>query len=195
MFKKYSRSGNFLKFLKITRPQQNNMYSWGWMGLFPLLALLGVILLNSPSFFFCLLMSGLMIGIIQQIGERSGLPKRWLLLIQILTVIAIFSGFWLDYFADPAQAQFFKKAEDFFQNNLTQGSTTNENTRAAISLVFNVLRAIYLLYIAGSLIGVINAVRKDEEWQSVARTPLLVVIAVTIADVLTSFIVGDTSTK
>jgi hypothetical protein len=56
--------------------------------------------------------------------------------------------------------------------------------------VFNVLRALYLLYIAVALIGVINAVRKDEDWQVVARTPLLVVIAVTIADVLTSFIIG-----
>jgi hypothetical protein len=44
-----------------------------------------------------------------------------------------------------------------------------------------------------SLVGVINAVRKDEDWQSVARTPLLVVVAVTIADVLTGFVIGDTS--
>ena len=61
-----------------------------------------------------------------------------------------------------------------------------------MALVFNVLRAVYLLYIAVSLIGVINAVRKDEDWQSIARTPLLVVVAVTIADVLTGFIIGDT---
>jgi hypothetical protein len=53
-----------------------------------------------------------------------------------------------------------------------------------------VLRAIYLLYIAISLVGVINAVRKDEDWQSIARTPLLVVVAVTIADVLTGFVIG-----
>jgi len=110
----------------------------------------------------------------------------------MLVTVGIFSGFWLDYFADPAQAQFFKKAEDFFQNTLTQGTGTTNNTQAPISLVFNILRAIYLLYIAGSLISVINAVRKDEEWQTMARTPLLVVIAVTMADVLTGFIIGDT---
>jgi hypothetical protein len=40
---------------------------------------------------------------------------------------------------------------------------------------------------------VINAVRKDEDWQSIARTPLLVVVAVTIADVLTRFVIGDSS--
>lgn len=55
------------------------------------------------------------------------------------------------------------------------------------------LRAIFLLYIAISLIGVVNAVRKDEDWQSVARTPLLVVIAVVVADVLTGFVIGDGS--
>ena len=55
------------------------------------------------------------------------------------------------------------------------------------------LRAIFLLYIAISLIGVGNAVRKDEDWQSVARTPLLVVIAVVVADVLTGFVIGDGS--
>ena len=61
--------------------------------------------------------------------------------------------------------------------------------------MFNVLRALYLLYIAVALIGVVNAVRKDEDWQTVARTPLLVVVAVTIADVLTGFIIGDTSSS
>ena len=55
------------------------------------------------------------------------------------------------------------------------------------------LRAIYLLYIAVSLIGVINAVRKDEDWQSIARVPLLVVVAVTVADVLTGFVIGSSN--
>ncbi|OKH14696.1 hypothetical protein FACHB389_35865, partial [Nostoc calcicola FACHB-389] len=63
----------------------------------------------------------------------------------------------------------------------------------AVSLIFNILRALFLLYIAISLVGVINAVRKDEDWQSIARTPLLVVVAVTIADVLTRFVIGDSS--
>ena len=129
---------------------------------------------------------------IQYFGRQLGCSTRSLILLQMLVTVGIFSGFWLDYFADPAQAQFFKKAEDFFQNTLTQGTGTTNNTQAPISLVFNILRAIYLLYIAGSLVSVINAVRKDEEWQSMARTPLLVVIAVTMADVLTGFIIGDT---
>ena len=153
---------------------------------------LSVILLKSPSLLFCLLVSIVTTATIQYFGRQLGCSTRSLIPLQMLVTVGIFSGFWLDYFADPAQAQFFKKAEDFFQNTLTQGAGTTNNTQAPISLVFNILRAIYLLYIAGSLVSVINAVRKDEEWQSIARTPLLVVIAVTMADVLTGFIIGDT---
>lgn len=155
--------------------------------------LVSVISLKSPILLFCLIVGSLIAVIVQQIGQQVNLPKRSLIPLQILAVAIILSLFWLDYFAYPAQAQFFKKAEDFFKNTLTQGATTNSNTQAAVSLIFNVLRALYLLYIAVALIGVINAVRKDEDWQSIARTPLLVVVAVTIADVLTGFVIGDSS--
>ncbi|MBD2344599.1 hypothetical protein [Anabaena subtropica] len=154
---------------------------------------LGVISLKSPLLLFCLVLGSLITILIQQIGQQLHLPKRWLILCQISAVAIILSLFWLDYFAYPAQAQFFGKAESFFKNTLTQGTTNNSNTQPAVSLIFNVLRGIFLLYIAVSLIGVINAVRKDEDWQSIARTPLLVVIAVTVADVLTGFVIGDTS--
>ncbi|MBH8562207.1 hypothetical protein I8748_08465 [Nostoc sp. CENA67] len=155
---------------------------------------LSVISLKSPILLFCLLLGSLIAIVIHKIGQQVDLPKKWVVPLQILAVVTILSLFWLDYFAAPAQAQFFKKAEDFFKNNLTQGATTNSTgTNTAVSLIFNVLRGIYLLYIAISLIGVINAVRKDEDWQSVARVPLLVVLAVTVADVLTGFVIGDSS--
>ncbi len=172
----------------------------GWVNLLeslPFLIACGVLLaavsLKSPLLLFCLLFGSLIAVVIQQIGQQVSLPKRTLLLLQIFAVAIIFCAFWLDYFANPAQAQFFRKAEDFFKNNLTQGTGGDSNTQAAVSLIFNVLRALYLLYIAVSLIGVINAVRKDEDWQSVARTPLLVVVAVTVADVLTGFVIGDSN--
>jgi hypothetical protein len=151
---------------------------------------LTVICWKSPTLLFCLVVGSISVAIIGRIGQQIGLPKQWLILLQTLALSAILSLFWLDYFSDPAAAQFFGKAENFFKNTLTQGSQQGAASTAAISLVFNVLRALYLLYIAVALIGVINAVRKDEDWQVVARTPLLVVIAVTIADVLTSFIIG-----
>ncbi|ACK71584.1 hypothetical protein PCC7424_3182 [Gloeothece citriformis PCC 7424] len=115
--------------------------------------------------------------------KRLKLPGR-------LLMISFGVGFWLNNLASPASAQFFRKAEDFFKTTLTQGSSAGENSNLAISLIFNGLRAVFLLYIAVSLIGIINAVRKDEDWQSIARIPLLVIVAVTIADILTGFIIG-----
>jgi hypothetical protein len=156
---------------------------------------LSVISLKSPILLFCLLAGSLIAIVMQQVGQQVHLPKRWLIILQILAVSVILCLFWLDYFATPVYAQFFGRAEDFFRNTLTQGTGDNNNSQAAVSLIFNVLRAIYLLYIAVSLIGVINAVRKDEDWQSIARVPLLVVVAVTVADVLTGFVIGDTSSR
>lgn len=152
-----------------------------------------VISLKSPVLLFCLLAGSLITLIVQQVGQQVNLSRNQRILLQILAIGTILSLFWLDYFAAPAQAQFFGKAEAFFKTNLTQGTSNAGGTQGAVTLVFNVLRAIFLLYIAVSLIGVVNAVRKDEDWQSIARTPLLVVIAVVVADVLTGFIIGDGS--
>ncbi|MBN3883685.1 MAG: hypothetical protein V7K64_04120 [Nostoc sp.] len=153
--------------------------------------LVSVISLKSPILLFCLLVGSLIAVITQQIGQQVNLPRRSLILLQILAAAIILSLYWLDCFAAPAQAQFFGEAEKFFKKTLTTNNAGASDT--PVSLIFNVLRAIYLLYIAISLVGVINAVRKDEDWQSIARTPLLVVVAVTIADVLTRFVIGDSS--
>lgn len=151
---------------------------------------LSVISLHSPILLFCLLSGSLIVVVMQQISWRFDLPKGQLIGLQIMAIALLLTVFWLDYFAAPAQAQFFGKAEDFFKNTLTEGSN-DSGTNTAVSLVFNVLRALFLLYIAISLIGVVNAVRKDEDWQSIVRTPLLVVVAVIVADVLTGFIIGS----
>ncbi|MEH2119370.1 hypothetical protein [Nostoc sp.] len=152
---------------------------------------ISVISLKSPILLFCLLVGSLIAVITQQIGQQVNLPRRSLILLQILAAAIILSLYWLDWFAAPAQAQFFGEAEKFFKNRLSVSSSTgNSDANVPITLIFSVLRAIYLLYIAISLVGVINAVRKDEDWQSIARTPLLVVVAVTVADVLTRFVIG-----
>jgi hypothetical protein len=155
---------------------------------------ISIISLKSPILLFCVLVGSLIAVIIHKIGQQVNLPRRSLILLQILATAMVLSFFWLDYFASPAQAQFFGEAEKFFKKTLAnnEGSTANnDGGNAAVSLIFNILRALFLLYIAISLVGVINAVRKDEDWQSIARTPLLVVVAVTIADVLTRFVIGD----
>lgn len=203
-FEQSSPQGFFFKALVLRTRRMSNKFRltlqyWGKMLLdsVPFLiactVFVSVISLKSPMLLFCLLSGSLIAIVMQQIGVQVNLPKRQLILVQVAAAVVLLSLFWLDYFAAPAEAQFFKKAEDFFKTDLTRGTSTGAGTQTAVSLIFNVLRAIYLLYIAVSLIGVINAVRKDEDWQSIARTPLLVVIAVTIADVLTGFIIGNNS--
>jgi hypothetical protein len=76
------------------------------------LVFLSVILLKSPSLLFCLLVSIVTTAMIQYFGRQLGCSMRSLILLQMLVTVGIFSGFWLDYFADPAQGQFFKKAEE-----------------------------------------------------------------------------------
>ncbi|MEG3437886.1 hypothetical protein V0288_12230 [Pannus brasiliensis CCIBt3594] len=89
----------------------------------------------------------------------------------------------LNLFATPARAQFFQGAEEFF-------NTTFSSSGAAIPIVFNTLRALYIVYLAVAFIGVFNSVRQDEDWVAAARTPILVVITVTLADILTKLITG-----
>ncbi len=84
--------------------------------------------------------------------------------------------------AAPAQALFFQNAENFFNTNFT--SSTD-----ATGIVFASLRGIYILYIAVSLIGVINSVRQDEDWLATAKMPTIVVVSVTLADILTDVII------
>ena len=90
----------------------------------------------------------------------------------------------LTTFAYPAHAQFFGGAEDWMQTNF------GANAGDAIPLVFNVLRGLFLLYVAISLVRVINSARNDEDWQTIARTPLIIIIAVTAGDILTTLITG-----
>ena len=82
-----------------------------------------------------------------------------------------------------ANAQFFQGAETYFTTNFSASS-------AGITVVFAALRALYIIYLAVSLIGAINAARADEDWMTVARTPTLVVVGVTLADILTTMITG-----
>ncbi|MEH2203137.1 MAG: hypothetical protein V7K53_03505 [Nostoc sp.] len=202
MFRQSSHERNFFKALTGSAAKESHKLRRAFQSCLTILlesvpfliacaVLVSVISLKSPILVFCLLVGSLIAVIIQQIGQQVNLPRRSLILLQILAAAIVLSLYWLDWFAAPAQAQFFGEAEKFFKKTLTANNGGAGET--PVSLIFNVLRAIYLLYIAISLVGVINAVRKDEDWQSIARTPLLVVVAVTIADVLTRFVIGDSS--
>lgn len=152
----------------------------------------GLVCLHQLTLLLFLIMVTLIAVMLREIVGQIPLPKKWAVVMQIVVVVCVLSFFWLDYSASPASAFFFEKAQAFFiktfQNSGGGSGGGNDTTTKAIDLVFNVLRALFLLYLAVALIGVLNSVRRDEDWQVLARTPLVVVVAVTIADVLTGLI-------
>lgn len=89
----------------------------------------------------------------------------------------------LDALSTPAQAQFFQNAETWMTGQFTGAGE-------AIPLVFNVLRGLFLIYLGISLVKVIQASRQDEDWQNLARTPMIILIAVTVGDILANLIIG-----
>lgn len=110
------------------------------------------------------------------LGSFGLLPKTTFIIFLIILTLA--------NSATPASAQFFSSAQTWMESSFEVDQQLTE-------LTFNVLRALFIIYIAISLIRVVYSVRQDEDWQSTARTPLIVVVTITIADVLTQVITGE----
>ncbi|WP_204141919.1 hypothetical protein [Halomicronema sp. CCY15110] len=116
---------------------------------------------------------------IQQIADKVDRRQYMRIVAALLFGVALWGGL-----NGNAYAQFFGAAEEFFTT--TFGDAAGET----VPIIFGVLRALFLLYIAVSLIRVINAGRNDDDWQQLAKAPLIVVVAVVVADVLTGLVVG-----
>lgn len=99
------------------------------------------------------------------------------------TYILLGTYLFINILAMPAQAQFFQNAETWMTSQFAGAGE-------AIPLVFNVLRGLFLIYLGISLVKVIQAARQDEDWQNLARTPMIILIAVTIGDILANLIIG-----
>ncbi len=111
----------------------------------------------------------------------SKLFRHYRLSTPIFIIVGTF--FLLDALSTPAQAQFFQNAETWMTGQFTGAGE-------AIPLVFNVLRGLFLIYLGISLVKVIQSARENEDWQNLARTPMIILIAVTIGDVLANLIIG-----
>ncbi|MBD2450497.1 hypothetical protein H6G76_25760 [Nostoc sp. FACHB-152] len=115
--------------------------------------------------------------------QRKYGANLYAILFAILTIICV-----LDFATVPADAQFFNNAQTWM--NGAFGNGNNGQTTAVIELFFNVLRGLFLLYVGISLVRIIQAARNDEDWQSLARTPLIIVLAVFVGDLVTGLIIG-----
>jgi hypothetical protein len=113
--------------------------------------------------------------------------KRYRLSWQAALLVAMVAMFFLNGISQPASAQFFGQAEQWMTGQFPQGGTV-------IPLVFNTLRGLFVLYLGISLVKVVQAARQDEDWQNLARTPLIILIAITLGDILSQFIVGGGGT-
>ncbi|MBW4511734.1 MAG: hypothetical protein KME64_35315 [Scytonematopsis contorta HA4267-MV1] len=108
--------------------------------------------------------------------------------INIYTIVFCFVGviFVLDMASAPANAQFLKNAEDFFKDESYFPGIDPQIT----GFIFAVLRGLFLLYLGISLVQVVQKSRNDEDWQTIARTPIIVAITVVVGDVLAGLVVG-----
>ncbi len=106
--------------------------------------------------------------------------------INIYTILFGIVGtvFLLDMAVAPANAQFMKNAETFFQ---TAFKGVNQDI---ITYVFAILRGLFIIYLGIGLIKVVQAARNDEDWQTLARTPIIVALTVVIGDILAGLVVG-----
>lgn len=107
----------------------------------------------------------------------------------ILTIVCV-----LDFASAPANAQFFNNAQ-VWMKSVFPDATGNSQTGTTIDLFFNVLRGLFLLYLGIAIVRVIQAARNDEDWQSLARTPLIIVLAVFVADLVTGLIIGGATAE
>lgn len=82
-----------------------------------------------------------------------------------------------------AQAQFYADAQNFVVACFPAAA-------AAVPIVFNVLRFLFLIYLGVALIQSITAVREGQSLIAVATPPLIVVAVVTIGDIMSALIIG-----
>ena len=91
--------------------------------------------------------------------------------------------------SDPAAAQFLNNTQQWMASNFTVGGTTGTSS-TIYAIVFNVLRGILVVYLGISLVRVVAAARNDEDWQSLAKTPMIILMIVALGDTLAGFITG-----
>ncbi len=98
--------------------------------------------------------------------------------------IGFLIGLLLIFTIEPAQAQFFNKTQTWLGGAIPGIDAT------IVSLIFNVLRALFVIYLGIGLVKVIQSARNDDDWQQLARTPLILVVTVTMGDILAGVITG-----
>lgn len=90
--------------------------------------------------------------------------------------------------SSPARAQFLNGGKEFFR-------TAFPDTTALTDLMFDVLLAVYVLYIAVSAYKVFGAMRSEEggEWMEIAKTPLKIILTISVIDAMIALVVDGSA--
>jgi hypothetical protein len=183
-----------LKTSKVSEPYEGGDTEKRKANFYPLmLAAVGIMVLNiiiNPGLISFTAFSFTILGTVSIAWRRELdgffncliiLSERYKVTTPALILVCTF--FVIDALAKRAQAQFFQNAETWMTGQFAGAGE-------AIPLVFNVLRGLFILYLGISLVRVVQAGRQDEDWQNLARTPMIILIAVTMGDILANLIIG-----
>mgnify|MGYP001032049196 CR=1 FL=1 len=140
---------------------------------------------TTPAFYtVAIAATSYFIGLMAKFPETFGSIGKSKYFPWVQFALSALSVFYIwDATATAANALFFQAAEDYVAGLFSDGSDM-------IGLVFGALRAFLLLYLGVKLIQTVNAMRQDEDWQTIARTPLIVLLVVVFGDRLAEMIVA-----
>jgi hypothetical protein len=94
------------------------------------------------------------------------------------------------FFVMPADAVFLDKACGLLNTVFSSsGATVNP-----VQITINIIRAMFIIYLAIALIQVFNSMRQDEDWQMAVRAPVLAVLVIVIVDVISTLVVASGGT-
>lgn len=112
--------------------------------------------------------------------QKVGGQKRKLQLAMVGGVATV-AALGLHLQISSAQALFFQEAENFL-------SSTFDLSGDAVGTIFNVFRAVYVVYLIYSAISIWTAYNRDEDWMSVAKAPIVIFVGGTLIDAVTTII-------
>ncbi|MGB8700190.1 MAG: hypothetical protein WCD18_12300 [Thermosynechococcaceae cyanobacterium] len=93
------------------------------------------------------------------------------------------------FFVMPADAVFLDKACGLLDSVFkSSGASVNP-----VVITINIIRAMFILYLAIALIQVFNSMRQDEDWQMAVRAPVLAVLVIVIVDVISTLVVSGSA--
>ena len=82
-----------------------------------------------------------------------------------------------------ANAAFYQNVENWLN------TTVLKDQKDLVSLIVNVLRALFVVYIGIAVVSVVQKIQQQDDWQTAVRIPLVVVLAASMGDVLANLII------